>query len=109
MKLFSQLLLLFLANSVYADTVNLRCELLYIDLDTKSNSVIFSYAGNMKKTQLLKNEHFYSFTLNSAINEEEMQEYNLDRKTLILRTWSAYTIPRNIDRQCQIIQPQNII
>jgi hypothetical protein len=47
------IVLLFLANGVYADTVNLRCEHLYIDLDTKSNSVIFSYAGDRKKTQHL--------------------------------------------------------
>jgi len=86
LKLF--LFFIFVKSHIVLAT-SLKCEHIYLDIDTSSSIVKFTTSGGTDIGRLTSDAYFHKFKLKFDFMDE-LAEYSLDRRTLILKTYNKY-------------------
>jgi len=105
-KFLISILLLSLFKNSFADNISLKCERIYLEINTLNNVVSIITPDGTYNSKLNTGTHFYKF---STKDEYLEAEYTLDRRTLLLRTWSEFIIGNHIEYQCQLINDKTQI
>jgi len=103
--------ILFTSFNSLANSINLQCQHIYLEIDKSKNLVHQTTSAGTKSAKLYSDDYFYKYKMNDE--PKYSNEYTLDRRTLVLTHFSKYFVGDGNDGwfrwNCNIIKNKTLI